>query len=135
MYLISIEVKESIIEGRGVFALQNIAKNTIVWKYEPIHDKTMPLSDFDSLSANKKFELNKVGYISKQTNQWVYPPESDPARFTNHSTSNNLSVILDASISDEPIFIANRNIAAGEELTNNYAEFDVRTDNDKPDWI
>jgi SET domain-containing protein len=136
MYLIKVEVKDSLIEGKGVFALEPIKHGTIAWKFDASHDQTMTPVEFNNLDKIAQAELQRVAYLSLQTSRWVYPPEGDPARFTNHNPeSNNLSVGFDKSISDEPYFIANRDIKAGEELTNNYLEFDARPEEDTASWV
>ena len=102
MYIIPVEVKESNIEGKGVFAL---------------------------------VMLEKVGYISRATNRYVYPPENDVALYTNHSDVNNISDVYDKNISEEPFFITNRYIAKDEEITNNYNEFDEAIKIKKPEFL
>ena len=134
MYLVKIIAKDSIIDGKGVFAEEDIKKDTIVWKFDPNHDKTITQEKFDSLDQETKKDLLRVAYFSSESNLWVYPPEDDPARFTNHSPKNNLSAVIDKDISIEPFFVANRDIKKGEELTNNYLEFDNRTDGKVLDW-
>lgn len=114
------------IEGKGVFSLEDITKNSIVWKFDPSHDESMSTAELDRLDEDAKTALLRVAYFSLKTNRYVYPPEDDPARFTNHSESNNLSVVFDESESEEPFFVANRDIKEGEELTVNYTEFDAR---------
>mgnify|MGYP003953543249 CR=1 FL=1 len=62
--------------------------------------------------------------------------ENDPARFTNHSISNNnLSVVHDPEKSSELYFIASRDIDIGEELIVNYLEFDEFIKGNKPEWV
>ena len=134
MYLVKIIAKDSIIDGKGVFAEEDIKKDTIVWKFDPNHDKTITQEKFDSLDQETKKDLLRVAYFSSESNLWVYPPEDDPARFTNHSPKNNLSAVIDKDISIEPFFVANRDIKKGEELTNNYLEFDNRTDGKVLNW-
>ena len=135
MYLIKTSVSKSPIEGLGVFAEEAVEKGTVVWKFTSSHDKSLPISEFDKLDPEAKKELEKIGYISPLTCVWIYPPENDPARFTNHSETNNLSVTLNPQISEEPIFVANKSIIEGEELTVNYLEFDEHTKQIKPEWI
>ena len=136
MYLIDVEIKLSPIEGKGVFTVGLIERGAVVWKYGPEYDKILSRENFEKLSEEEKEELKKVGYISPSSGMWVYPPKEDPARFTNHSMEqNNLSVTFDVAVSQEPFFVANRNINAGEELTVNYAEFDERIKEVKPSWI
>ncbi len=138
MYLVDIVTKDSNIEGNGVFANQDIPKGKIVWKYVEGHDITLPQSDYENLSKEQKVYLDKVAYLSSESGLYIYPPENDPALYTNHNALNhNLSVVVDKSISVEPFFVANRDINAGEEITNNYHEFDeaIKTKEVIPDWL
>ena len=135
MYLVKTEVNESSIEGMGVFTLEDIQKGTVVWQFDPSHDKTMSTTEFDALDADAQESLRRIAYLSQSTSRWVYPPENDPALYTNHSKDNNLSVLMDTNVSEEPLFVANRNITAGEELTNNYVEFDDPEETKKIDWL
>ena len=135
MYLTKIEKKVSTISSHGVFALEKIQKGTIVWKYDKNHDKAITVSEYNSLDEKEKETLTHVAYLSATSGMYIYPPENDPARFTNHSTSNNLTVIVDTNISEEPYFVANRDIDVGEEITNNYMEFDEAIKNNTPEWI
>ena len=136
MYIVKVEVRDSEIDGKGVFTLQDISKGDVVWKFDLSHDQVMSPEAFSKLSENEKEKLLRVAYLSRRTKQWVYPPAGDAAEFTNHSKENNLSVMYNPDISEEPIFFANRNISSGEELTNNYNDFDDLTERDtKPEWL
>jgi SET domain-containing protein len=138
MYLIKIKFGTSGIQGKGVFADQAIHKNEVVWKFVEGHDKTLPISEYNKLNQDEKDYMDKVAYLSLTSNQYVFPPENDPALYTNHDAlKNNLSVVIDRSISAEPFFIANREIVTGEELTNNYHEFDeaIKLKEVIPDWL
>lgn len=134
MYKIAVEVAPSPIDGKGVFTLNSIAKKTVAWLFTEGHDVALSVTEYHELSQPEKDRLDKTGYLSPWTNLWVFPPNDDPAQFTNHSDKNNLSAVYDESVSTEPYFIANRDIQAGEELTNNYHEFDKITRETKPDW-
>jgi len=138
MYLIPISVKSSTVEGKGVFSEAYISKGEIVWKYTMGHDKSLSQSDYEALTDSEKEYMNKVAYLSSTSGQYIFPPENDPALYTNHDALNhNLTAVLDKSISPEPFFIANRDIKKGEELTNNYHEFDASIGLDKavPEWL
>lgn len=126
MYLVKAVIQNSTIEGKGAFAASNISKGTVVWKFDSSHDRSLSPEEFGALDDAEKAKLQRVAYLSSNSNRWVFPPDDDPARYTNHSEANNLSVVFDNSVSGEPIFVANRDIHAGEELTVNYAEFDAR---------
>lgn len=136
MYLYEVLIKDSSIEGKGVFAAGLINKDSIVWKFDSSSDKIMSKEEFSLLDRVSQEEIEKVGYLSPFSGNWIYPSENDPARFTNHHASkNNLSVVFDISISNEPVFVANREIAPGEELLVNYKEFDDFVKLEKPFWL
>jgi len=135
MYLFKVEIKKSPINGKGVFALENISKGEVVWRYKPDKDRVLSVGDYEKLDSNEKSKLDRIAYLSPSTNRYVYPPENDPALFTNHSVDNNLSVVFDKLVSDEPFFVANRDIKIGEELTNNYLDFDEAIKNHRPKWL
>lgn len=136
MYTIPVEICESTIDGKGVFAKDNIKKGSIVWQYTESHDKKMTKEEFESLDEPTKIALQRTAYLSPTTDMWVAPPEDDPACYTNHDPTNyNTGVIVDEEISEEPLFIATRDIAAGEEITNNYLEFDKNSIPEKFEWL
>ena len=134
MYKVLVNVQTSNIDGKGVFAQQDVQKDTIVWQYTADHDHAITQAEFDAKDQVEKEYLYRVAYLSPWSNLWVYPPRGDPAEYTNHSPDNNLTVRFDEDVSTEPYFIANRNISTSEELTNNYHEFDMITKTTQPDW-
>lgn len=133
MYKIAVEIKDSRIDKKGVFASADIKKGELVWIFTKGHDTTLSPSEYKALPEKEK-AIN-IGYLSPWTGRWVFPPEGDAARHTNHSSDNNLSVVFDKNVSTEPYFVANRVISKGEELTNNYLEFDQISQKTKPNWI
>jgi SET domain-containing protein len=135
MYLVKVDVRDSRIDGKGVFAIEDVKQDTVVWKFDPSHDKSLSLEDFDVLDDAARKDLLRVAYLSTATNHWVYPPENDSALFTNHSEKNNLAVSYDPEISEEIFFKSNRDIKAGEELTVNYKEFDARSADKLEIWL
>jgi uncharacterized protein len=138
MYLVPVTIGKSDIEGMGVFAQSAVKKGEVVWKYVDGHDLTLSQEEYSKLGDEERRYLDKVAYLSKESRVYVYPPENDPALYTNHdATDYNLSVVLDYSISTEPFFVANRDIASGEELTNNYHEFDeaIKSKEIVPGWL
>lgn len=134
MYKKSTKVSVSTIEGKGVFANENINEGETVWVFVVGYDLSISAREFDKLSDDEKRNIEKIGYLSPWTNNWIYPPKDDMAKYTNHSRNNNLSAVHNKEVSDEPFFIANRKINTGEELTNNYHEFDLLTQRVNPDW-
>jgi hypothetical protein len=135
MFVVPVEINISTIDGKGVFPLRKIHKGEIVWKFDAAHDKVLSVDQFNALAGNDRVALKRVAYLSPTSHQYVYPPEGDAARFTNHSSENNLTVEIDKKVSEEPYFIANRDIEEGMELTNNYTEFDEAIKTYKPNWV
>lgn len=134
MYIVKVKVAKSQIDGNGVFAENDIPKGEIVWIFQQDHDQRLSDTAFQNLSITEREHLSHTAYFSPWSHLWVFPPEGDAAEYTNHSDEHNLSVKFDAAISPEPYFVANREIKEGEELTNNYHEFDEITRQIKPDW-
>ena len=134
MYVVDVNVSQSPIDGQGVFSKGDIPNGKIVWLFQQDHDQRLTDDEFQKLPSDKKEHLSHTAYFSPWSNLWVFPPENDPAEYTNHSDGHNLSVVFDESVSPEPYFVANRDIQSGEELTNNYHEFDEITCQTKPDW-
>jgi SET domain-containing protein len=134
MYIIPVTLQNSPIDGKGVFASQDIKKGTIVWQFTKGHDLMITVEQFAKATKEEKELLHHSAYLSPWSGYWICPPENDPAHFTNHSAQHNLSTRYDSQVSPEPYFVANRDIAAGEELTNNYHEFDRITQETNPTW-
>ncbi len=136
MYTVPVEIRESLIDGKGVFARDDISKGAIVWQYTEGHDKKMTKKEFDQLDESAKTALQRTAYLSPTTDMWVAPPEDDPGCYTNHEPiAYNTGVVVNEKISDEPLFVAVRDIKAGEEITNNYTEFDKNSTPEKFGWL
>lgn len=136
MYLQKVMVKTSNIEGRGVFTEENITMGDIVWRFDAHRDRVLTQEQYELLDEAEKADIRKVGYVSPTTNLWVYPPEEDAARFTNHSEiNNNLTAKFDRNVSSESFFVAKRDIKQGEELVVNYFEFDASIKQGRPEWM
>lgn len=96
-------VKESKIEGKGVFAIRNFKKGEIVlyWDTKQILEKDI----IDTLSeADKKYITVINGHYTKM---------QEPEKFVNHSCEPNTYV-------DNFCDVALQNISEGEEITSDY---------------
>ena len=94
----------------------------------------MAPEEYEKLNSENKEYIEKVGYLSPLSNMWIFPDKDDNAKYTNHSNINNLTAVKNTEFSEEIYFIANRDIEASEELTNNYHEFDEFIKSIKPEW-
>ena len=134
MYTVKIKVRTSDIEGKGVFAAEKVSKGKIVWLYDSGKDLAVTQEEFAKFDQDKKDWFHHSAYLSPWTGLWICPPENDASNYTNHGAGNNLTAQYDPSVSSEPFFIANRDIEVGEEITNNYHEFDTLTRATNPEW-
>jgi len=121
MFLVPTQLGRSSIHGIGVFATNDIPAGTKVWEFTEGVDWRISVDDFDRFPEP---------FLS-QLRHWCYKePEGDyilcgdNAKFMNHSESPN------CDDNGTSWTITNRDIAAGEELTCDYREFDADWQND-----
>ena len=120
MLLIKTKLDVSDIHGIGLFADEDIPAGAIIWKFNRLIDLRCAEADIQELSDSSREQISKYSYREKHTGLYVLC--GDDARFFNHSANPNC---LDFYHSEEQdITIAVRDIAAGEELTCDYALFD-----------
>ncbi|WP_442581527.1 SET domain-containing protein [Mesorhizobium sp. ASY16-5R] len=109
-------VAASGIEGVGVFTAEPIRKGAVVWAFDELFDRLIPIDEYEQARPLIKDFLDKYSYPSPDHPGFlVY--ETDNGRFMNHTDTPNLD------FSDFGGARALRDIAAGEELTCNYGDF------------
>ena len=123
MIHIKYKLDKSPIHGIGIFADQDIKKGQLIFTAEPILDVNITEDQFSSLNDTEKKEITYWGYFDKITNRWHV--DFDHIHFLNHSFSPNTTQDLTSS---EARLIASRDISSGEELTQNYLEFENEND-------
>lgn len=116
MLLVNTFVAASAIEGVGVFAAEPIAKGTLIWRLEPDFDRLIPLEKYEQAEPDFKAFLDRYAYPSPDRPGYIVY-EVDNGRFMNHSENPN------TDFSDAGGATTIRDIAAGEEITCNYADF------------
>ena len=117
MMLVPTYVAPSPIEGVGVFAAEPIARGTLIWQLAPELDRLIHSSDIPSLPPLFQDFVERYGYpYPHDPKQLII--ELDNGRFMNHSDRPN------TIFSDPDAGYTVADIAAGEELLCNYAEFD-----------
>ncbi len=121
MMLVRTRVAPSAIHGMGLFAVDAIPQGVPVWRFEPGFDQKFSAEQFSALPPEAQAHLRWFAYLDKVTVGWVL--SGDHACFMNHSADPNTGAPPDAT---SPIVtVARREIAAGEELTCNYQDFDA----------
>ena len=98
-----IEVRESNIAGRGVFATRDFGKGETVLVWDTSH--VVPDELYDSIPAED------CDFLARYKGQWIVM--QPPVRFMNHSCDSNTRAHDGADV-------AIRDIAAGEEITTDY---------------
>lgn len=124
MILVKSRLDKSNIHGIGIFAKEFIAKGTIVWEFNEKFDLVLSKKEVDQLSPAAKEQFLNYAYVSKKTGKYILC--SDDSRFFNHSLNANTKCeVPESPDSNEALVcLATRDIQAGEELTNDYREFD-----------
>ena len=117
MLLIPNFVGPSAIEGVGVFASAPIPKGTIIWKLDEAFDHVLSAADIAELGEEQRNFVERYGYPHTLKPELTIL-ELDNGRFMNHSDQPN------TEFTDPHIGWAIRDIAEGEEILCNYAEFE-----------
>ena len=117
MLLVPTYVAPSTIEGVGVFAEVPVPAGAVIWRLDPALDRLIPRDAVACLDPLFQRFVERYSY------PYPYDPgllivELDNGRFMNHADAPN------TRFSDPDAGFTLRDIAAGEELTCNYAEFD-----------
>ncbi len=115
MLLVRTELRPSSIHGLGLFAAEFIPKGTRVWEYREGFDYRVSEQFVKSLPEPAQSTLRHYSAL------WGggYVISADDARFLNHSNVPNLQ-----TFSEPDCDIAVRDIQIGDELLEDYREFD-----------
>jgi hypothetical protein len=117
MMLVPTYVAPSPIEGVGVFAAAPIPSGTLIWQLAPALDRLIPKSEVASLPPLFQQFVERYSYPYPHDPERLIV-ELDNGRFMNHSEAPN------TIFSDPDAGYTIRDVAQGEELLCNYAEFD-----------
>jgi uncharacterized protein len=102
------------IHGLGLFAAEDISLGALVWQHGLI-DQEFTKEQIASLPAIAK---EFIGHFGSEVEPGVFSLCGDNARFMNHSKEPNISSAGSRGF-------ALRDIAAGEEITCDYGEFEL----------
>ncbi len=105
-----IEIRSSLIHGKGMFAKKDIPEDTIIFKWG------------GTFVSKSELPTDKEKYIILQIDDNLYSIElrdspEDDTYFINHSCNPNVWM------NDRTTFVTSRNVKKGEELTVDYALF------------
>jgi SET domain-containing protein len=117
MMLIETSLRNSSIEGVGLFATQFIPSGTIIWKLDERFDLLFPEHVVAGFPAGMREYFTRYGYPHMERDGFIVI-ELDHGRFMNHSEFPNTNFTrpdIGWTIAD---------IQEGQEITCNYYEFD-----------
>lgn len=117
MMIVPNYIGPSEIEGVGIFAAAPIKAGESIWILEDRFDLLLPVAELQNLPELQRAFLDRYGY-PHMTRQGMIVLEFDNGRFMNHSKDPN------TDFTRPDIAWAIRDIAAGEEITCDYAQFD-----------
>lgn len=118
MLIIDAEVKESWSHGLGLFTRVDLRKGDVVVKpSSPGLDIELTEEQFAKLDEREKQFILHYGFINKRTG--LYHLTFDNTRYINHAIEPNM--VLDPNTE---FLVAKRDIKAGEELTQDYSDFE-----------
>jgi|SRR3989338_5368243 len=113
MLLVKTKIGPSPIHGIGLFANQDIPKDTIVWSFNPLIDKVLTDKEVATLPIFTQEFIDTYSFFDRG----VHILCGDFGIFVNHSENPNLGSTANDSF-------ALRDIKKGEELTDNYESYD-----------
>ncbi len=122
MLLIAVEVCPSSVHGLGVFAREAVPAGRIIWQFDPGLDQRHPAAWLAAQPAHVPAFLETYGVIGLDKAEVSIP--GDHTLFINHSPTPNLAAQDEPVINGDGVVVAARDIAAGEELTIDYATID-----------
>jgi len=118
MLLVKTKIKQSPINGIGLFADEFIPKGTVIFK-ESFFTKHFTKSEYESLDELQKEFINHYCYFLGG----IWRCSLDNDRFMNHSDNPNTTEI------DDYTTISSIDINIGDEITTNYDMIGVDTTN------
>ena len=123
MIHIKYKLDKSKLHGLGLFTREALKKGQVVYSASPLLDVNITQGQFDSLNEKEQAEIRYWGFWDEPNNVWHV--DFDNSKFINHSSNPTLT---QDSKHKEAYLIATRDVKAGEELTQNYLEFENKED-------
>lgn len=123
MIHIKYKLDKSPYHGIGLFADEDLKAGQLIYTSSPMLDVNVTQEQFDSLSDKEQEEIRWWGF--KNEDEGIWHVDFDVSKFINHSYEGN--VTQDKKHKDAYL-ITTREIKTGEELTQNYLEFESAQD-------
>ncbi len=109
--------------GIGLFADEDLKAGQLVYTASPLLDVNITEEQFASLHEKEKEEIRWWGF--KIEDKGVWHVDFDVSKFINHSYTPTLTQSPDHT---DAYLVTTREVKSGEELTQNYLEFESPED-------
>ena len=109
--------------GIGLFADEDLHKGQLIYTASPLLDVNITKEQFNTLNDREKKEIQWWGFFIESSQCWHV--DFDVSKFINHSREGTVTQDKDHT---EAYLVTTRNIRKGEELTQNYLEFESEED-------
>jgi SET domain-containing protein len=103
------------IEGIGLFAAEPVAKGTVIWT--PQYERAFPPGEVADMPPLFREFVARYGYLLENP-AGIWACSLDNSRFMNHDAAN------PSAVPDGAVYVAARDLAAGDELTYDYGDGD-----------
>lgn len=123
MMHIKYKLDKSRFHGIGLFTDEDLRKGQLVYTASPLLDVNITQEKFNSLDEREKKEIKYWGFWDEPNNVWHV--DFDNSKFINHSFK---PALTQDSKHKDAYLVTTQNIKAGEELTQNYLEFESKQD-------
>ena len=109
--------------GLGLFSDEDLKARQLVYTASPLLDVNITQQQFDSLSDAEKREMELWGFFDEPYQKWHV--DFDVSKFINHSYD---PTVTQDPNHEEAYLVTTRDVSIGEELTQNYLEFESKED-------
>lgn len=109
--------------GIGLFADEDLKEGQLVYTASPLLDVNITQEQFDSLTDREKEEFQWWGFFDEPSQRWHV--DFDVSKFINHSQE---GTVTQDKNHEEAYLVTTRDVKKGEELTQNYLEFESEED-------
>lgn len=123
MMHIKYKLDKSPVHGIGLYTDEDIKEGQLVYSASPRLDVNLSDEEYKKLSKNEQDEIMYWGFWDKDNNVWHV--DFDNSKFINHSYKPTVTQDIDHG---DAYLIATRDLKKGEELTQNYLEFESLED-------
>ena len=125
MIQVKTHIGPSYIHGIGLFASENISKDTVIWKFTEGIDRWIDAELVQDLSKNEQDFIENAAVYDEDED--AYCLVADNVRFINHSEYSNCGETVNTTDEGLELF-ALRDIKKDEEITLNYNEMEEGSD-------